>query len=356
LRIEISLILVFAILFAMPVGAKPESMLMGPYKVSFDLGNVENYTINSKVLIEQHENIYGISYTKYGARINGTSSPFLVLININDYSAPVKNNAADAVRSILKNNLHVEPSIVNRTIDGRPGVLGYTGTFSAFIYPLSYYPQNNTASSLVMVISTYPWDEGTSDLVKTINVENYQKGSSTPHNAPSLNLVGSGQPTAEAWNNKGLALFKQGNYGGAIQAYDTAIQLNPQFAEAWNGKGKVLIMQGKYDEAIQAFDKAIKLNQSYAEAWNDKGIALEAQRNLNEAIQAFDKAIELNPQFAEAWYDKGGALNSQGKYDEAIQACDKAIELTPDFAEAWVNKGFALGQQGKWEEAFAGHK
>ena len=51
-----------------------------------------------------------------------------------------------------------------------------------------------------------------------------------------------------------------GKYDEAIQAYDRAIEINPQYTDAWYNKGETLRRQDKYDEAIQAYDKAIKIN------------------------------------------------------------------------------------------------
>ncbi len=43
---------------------------------------------------------------------------------------------------------------------------------------------------------------------------------------------------------------------------------------AWNNKGIALKDLGKYEEAIQAYDKAIEIKPDYHLAWNNKGIAL----------------------------------------------------------------------------------
>lgn len=45
----------------------------------------------------------------------------------------------------------------------------------------------------------------------------------------------------------------------------------------WFDKGLALFSQGKYDEAVQAYDEAIRLDPSHAEIWVNKGLAL---RNL----------------------------------------------------------------------------
>ena len=138
---------------------------------------------------------------------------------------------------------------------------------------------------------------------------------------------GEGNANATELNNKGAALYYQGKYDEAIQAYNKALEINPQFADAWSSKGNALNSLSKYDEAIQACDKAIEINPQFAEAWNNKGAALYYQGKYDEAIQAYDKAIEINPQFADAWSSKGNALKALGRTTEADAAFAKAKEL-----------------------------
>ncbi|MCX6673110.1 MAG: tetratricopeptide repeat protein [Methanothrix sp.] len=157
--------------------------------------------------------------------------------------------------------------------------------------------------------------------------------------------------SAEVWFNKGFALSSLGWYDEALQAYDRAIEIDPNFAEAWNNKGTTLHKQDKYDEAIKAYDEAIRLDPEYVDAWYNKGNSLVDQGEYDEAIKAYDEAIRLDPKFAYAWNNKGSALGVQGKYDEAIKARDEAIEIDPNFAVAWCNKGIAFGEQGKYDEA-----
>ena len=164
-------------------------------------------------------------------------------------------------------------------------------------------------------------------------------------NGSTIEVRISVQQTAEDWYSKGVASDQQGKHDEALQAFDRAIAINPQFALAWYKKGHTLFNQSKYDEAIQAYNKVIEIAPQHAEIWNDKGVVLNNQGKYDEAIQVLNKAIELDPQFALAWYNKGLALSDQGKYDEALKAYDEAIRLNPDFAKAWYAKGAALEAQ-----------
>jgi len=73
-----------------------------------------------------------------------------------------------------------------------------------------------------------------------------------------------------------------------------------QTTRAWYSKGIFGVRLRRYEEAIQAFDKAIELDPNYARALYSKGSALYDQGKYNEAIEAYDKAIEIEPQYAEA--------------------------------------------------------
>ena len=87
-------------------------------------------------------------------------------------------------------------------------------------------------------------------------------------------LVAQCQQTAEDWNNNGNALLSQSKYGEAIQAYNKAIELDPNLATAWSNKGLMFAFLEEFDNAIHASDKAIKVNPQLAMAWSNKGIAV----------------------------------------------------------------------------------
>jgi tetratricopeptide (TPR) repeat protein len=102
---------------------------------------------------------------------------------------------------------------------------------------------------------------------------------------------------------------------------------NPEDATFWYNEGNALSNQKKYDEAINAYDKAIRLDPNYIDAWYWKGIALYNQEKYDEAIKAYDEAIRLDPNYAAAWYWKGNAFEALGRTSEANAAFAKAEEL-----------------------------
>ena len=106
--------------------------------------------------------------------------------------------------------------------------------------------------------------------------------------------------------------------------------------------GIALKDQGKLNEAIECYNKALSIMPDYAEAFNNIGNALKDQGKLNEAIEAYIKAISLKPDYAEAFNNMGIALKDQGKLEEAVEAYNKALSIKPDYAEVWSNLYFPL--------------
>ena len=100
--------------------------------------------------------------------------------------------------------------------------------------------------------------------------------------------------------------------------------------------GNALKEQGKLEEAIEAYNKALAIKPDYAEAYNNMGNALKEQGKLEEAIEAYNKALAIKPDYAEAYYNMGNALKEQGKLEEAIEAYNKALAIKPDYEGARV--------------------
>ncbi|MFQ6121285.1 MAG: tetratricopeptide repeat protein, partial [Methanosarcinales archaeon] len=73
-----------------------------------------------------------------------------------------------------------------------------------------------------------------------------------------------------------------------------------KFGDLYNSKGKS-------KEAIECYDKALELNPEYAKAYNNRGNAYYYKGELDLAIEDYNKAIKLNPDLAEAYNNRGNA-------------------------------------------------
>lgn len=83
--------------------------------------------------------------------------------------------------------------------------------------------------------------------------------------------------SSQMFFNLGVVLRAQRKLDAAIDSYQRALVLKPNYAEAHSNLGGALKEQGKLDEAIESYRKAIALKPKYAEAHNNLGLALHKQ-------------------------------------------------------------------------------
>ena len=106
--------------------------------------------------------------------------------------------------------------------------------------------------------------------------------------------------TAIDWFMKGLDLYGQGKYNESLEAYNRALELDPNDFEAWNNKGIDQGLLGRYDEALESFENAVALNESYAEAWYNMGVIYDFKGYFHTAVQAYKRATQINPAYQKA--------------------------------------------------------
>ncbi len=172
-------------------------------------------------------------------------------------------------------------------------------------------------------------------------------------------ISATGQTIESDWLHKYSNLTMLNKYDMALQGYDTVIgvyeDIGPQsilLAYAWYGKGDVLEAQGNYSGAVKAYDSALEIDPGSSYFWFCRGFDLYKLGKYNGAIRSYDMVIRLDPTDIAAWYNRGEALRMQGKYEEAIQSYDYAIEINPQYANAWNSKGLALKALGQTSEAY----
>ncbi len=92
---------------------------------------------------------------------------------------------------------------------------------------------------------------------------------------------------------KGIGLFIQRNFAGALPFFQKASQLNPNNISAIDYMGVCYLNLKRYDEAIYTFQKVIQLKPDYVSAYNGLGLALGYKGNYAEAITADKKYLSL---------------------------------------------------------------
>lgn len=161
---------------------------------------------------------------------------------------------------------------------------------------------------------------------------------------------------AEAHNNRGITLNDLGRKEEALRSYDQALHLKPDFAEAVNNRGIALNDLGRLDEALEAYDQALSIQEKFAKAHNNRGNSLKALGRLDDALHAYDRALQIQPDYAEAHNNRAAALQAMGCTQDALDAYGRALDTKTDDAVALNNQGNALKELGRLDEALLAYE
>lgn len=106
-------------------------------------------------------------------------------------------------------------------------------------------------------------------------------------------------------------------------------------------KGDEKLKERLFTEAIQDYNQAIELDPEFKQAYNHRGLAKFYLNDFMGAQNDYDKAIELDPKFIEAHYNRGLATFNAKDYTGAVADFDKVIELDEKDANAYFMRGLA---------------
>ena len=133
--------------------------------------------------------------------------------------------------------------------------------------------------------------------------------------------------------------------------YASELSENELAAHAFFSIGCLLSEGGKAEKALDAYDTAIRLQPDYAEVYNNRGNIKNGLGCPDDAVADYDTAIRLNPHFAEAYYNRGTQKVLCEELDAAIVDYTEAIRIKPDYAEVYVNRGIAKVGLNRIDEA-----
>jgi len=155
--------------------------------------------------------------------------------------------------------------------------------------------------------------------------------------------------TNEFGENSGdpIKLFERGqdahaksDYKLALEFYEEAIKLRPEFPEAEFQRGQALLSLNRREEAEQAFRRAIELKPTWVLPYSKLGFLLSRIMNRPGEAEVFlRKALELEPKNFEALFELAVARQTAGDLSEAV----KLFKLATTTREAGLSTWDALG-------------
>lgn len=134
-----------------------------------------------------------------------------------------------------------------------------------------------------------------------------------------------------------------GNFSEARQAFQQALEMQPNCFEAYNDIGLSYYRANDLDKAAENFMKALELEPVFVPSITNLGLVRHQQRRLKEATNLYRLALRLSEgKEADIQYNLANVLREQKIYDEARQHYNEAIKLKSDFPAAHNGLGATL--------------
>ena len=145
---------------------------------------------------------------------------------------------------------------------------------------------------LFLLVSCEPASDTTNSIEEANTASQTDEPEISPESA-QIGQLGIVFPEADALLQEGISFVEQGNYESAIQSFDQAIEINPDFVEAYVQRGRTYLFLERQFEARTDAEKAIEINVNYAESYFLRASIFYSEGSLQFALDDLNRFIEL---------------------------------------------------------------
>jgi Flp pilus assembly protein TadD len=160
------------------------------------------------------------------------------------------------------------------------------------------------------------------------------------------------------WNDYGIALIEQAQYGAASEAFRRASEYDPSDPNLLVNAAIAELRTERYGperaqlrKAAALVDRALKLDPSRARSRYWRAVVLRSEGGLAEAAELLSALARENPKDREVQRQLGQTLYSLGRLDEARTALETVVAIEPQDAGAYQLLGPIYASQGRKAEA-----
>ena len=151
---------------------------------------------------------------------------------------------------------------------------------------------------------------------------------------------------AESSRLKGLLLYRKGEYEKSAVVLKGSLNKEPHLL-GYFFLGLAYYSQGQYEQALNQFQHALDMSPDFERARTLVAMTLLKQKRIDDAILQIEQVLRVAPGNAYAHNILGSAFLAAGEYDKGLEELEKATELDPTLSEAHVKSGLFHLSQGE---------
>jgi tetratricopeptide (TPR) repeat protein len=153
------------------------------------------------------------------------------------------------------------------------------------------------------------------------------------------------------WNNLGIGLLDELQYGDAIRAFSQVTRLRPEYKDGFINVALTYIEWEKYDEARAPLEKALALKANDARALYYMALVERRARHSDAEIADLEKVVTQYPDCRDARRELGISYYQQHRSDDAIQQFKALQAIDPDDLAAHYNLAILYRRKGMKHQA-----
>lgn len=203
------------------------------------------------------------------------------------------------------------------------------------------------------ILATDPTLMGLFENIIVLHAANNEYDAALEKCERQLQRVGSSPELAAAvYNIKGGLLMASGDPNGARQAFQKAIEINPDFLKPYYGLARLYIMEKNLDKAISQYQTILAKNPRQAGPHVLLGALYKLKKNYTQAEIHYRKALTIDANSLQAVNNLAYLLAGRtDNTDEALSLALKAKSVAPEDPFVRDTLGWIYYKKGLYEDA-----
>lgn len=245
------------------------------------------------------------------------------------------------------------------------GILGEQKTSTARAVRSTLPPSTNASGESATSVISRPISNAP-PLAPTIEIERFKKAAYLARKAKAYEDAGELEKaiqnyrealevlpnTPTVWAQIGRVYLMQKDWWHAQVSLEKAVESNPGSAEILNNLGIAYLWQdGKLDRAMTMFQTAIEVDPNYAPTYFNKALGLLARNDSPKAREALEQYLRMKPDDPRGLREIACLKARFNRRPEALADLEKAIAQAPDWPVLYFDCAAISALQGQCDTA-----
>ena len=135
----------------------------------------------------------------------------------------------------------------------------------------------------------------------------------------------------------GMQAARQGEYPLALQYFQRAVALHPEFAKAYAAIGTVHLQRGDFSASEKALTRALDIAPSLMQAESNLALLYTKIERFDDAIQVYQNLIQKHPESLQVRLGIASAYQKADRFEAAIEAYHACLKRSPNLTAVLTN-------------------